>query len=170
VLRTGIPTGNLASPAQHQDRVVLDPLDEPPILLFAALERPLRKLASGAVALDAPSCGAGDQQTEDGSEDQSGFGLARAPFSLHIALLQQLLLFILHIVNERLKLIRDSLAWAGSNHVRCRSQSLSAAQIDGYLRVLIPLRGQRFEGRKPALLFGIIYRQTADPCRVLLHA
>jgi hypothetical protein len=164
VLRTGIPTGNLASPAQHQDRVVLDPLDEPPILLFAALERPLRQLALGAVALDAPSCGAGDQQSEDSSEDQSGFSLARTPFRLYIAFQQQSLFFILHLVNERLKVIRDSLAWASSNGVRCRFQSLSAAQIDGYLCVVMPLRSQRFESRKRALLFGVINCQTANAC------
>jgi hypothetical protein len=71
----GIPTYDLALRIQHQDRVVPDFVKQHPILFFAVPERVLCKSASGGVALDAPTCGSGDQRAQNGSDDQNDFGL-----------------------------------------------------------------------------------------------
>src|ERR1700724_450786 len=42
-------------------------------------------LTSRAVALDAPTCSSGDQQAQEGSEDQNGFGLVYASLSVCVA-------------------------------------------------------------------------------------
>src|SRR5580692_8248245 len=52
---TGIPTSNFAFGTQHQYGVVLDPLNEPPVLLFAVAERYLGEPAGEAVAVGAPA-------------------------------------------------------------------------------------------------------------------
>ena len=52
---------------QGKADVVLDALNEHPILLFAVAERLLRKPASGTDPPDAPAGGGGDQQAQDGS-------------------------------------------------------------------------------------------------------
>src|ERR1700682_5392459 len=72
----GIPTDNLSSRIQHENRVVLDSVEKRPIFFFAVPELFLCKPASSAVALGAPTCGSSDQRAQDGSEDQNSLGLA----------------------------------------------------------------------------------------------
>ena len=74
----GVPSDNLALRVHHDDRVVPHFVEEHPISFLAVLKRRLGVPAPRAVAPDAPTCGSGDQQAQDGSEDQNGLGLVKA--------------------------------------------------------------------------------------------
>ena len=74
----GVPSDNLALRVHHDDRMVPHFVEEHPISLLAVLQRLLGMPAPRTVAPDAPACGGGDQQAQDGSEDQSSLGLVKA--------------------------------------------------------------------------------------------
>jgi hypothetical protein len=73
-LRAGIPTSNLALRAQHNNRVVLDSLNETAIFVIAVAKRRLGDSASNVIALDIPTCGGGDQQAQKYAQDHNGLG------------------------------------------------------------------------------------------------
>ena len=167
---TGIPTDDLPPRVQHEDGVVLDSVEEHAIFFLAIPECCLRKSASGAVALDAPSCGSRDQQGQNGSENQNNFGLAQMLLRVHVAQRQQSQLFVLQLANFRLKLIHEPRAPSASNGIRCGLQTLDPAQTSDPFSELDLLGSQPFQGLKMALLFGIIHGQVARDCLVLFQA
>src|ERR1700675_3518745 len=69
----GVPTGNLSPRIQHENRVVLDPIEDYPIFFFATPEGLLCKTAPKVVALDIPARRGCDRHAQDGSEDQNNF-------------------------------------------------------------------------------------------------
>ena len=85
LLSPGVPSDNLALRVHHDDRVIPHFVEEHPISLLAVLKRLLGTPAPRAVAPDAPSCGSGDQQAKDGSEDQNGLGLVKALLRVSLA-------------------------------------------------------------------------------------
>ena len=139
----GIPTANLALRAKHQYRVVLHPMDQPPVLFFAFLERPLRKSARGIIALSAPTSDTSDQQTQDCSEDQNCFSLREAALRVRLADYQQPQLFLLHLANELLKIIHDPFAGSCLDSVRGGLQTDGPSQANDSLCKLELLSGKR---------------------------
>ena len=168
-LRTGIPTANLAQRTQHEDGVVLDPLNERPIFALAFLQRPFRNLAPRIVALDDPTGGPGYHQAQDGSEDQNSFGTGRVPLRVRIAQHQQSALFVLHLVNELLIIDDDLQAGSGPTRAHFRQRLVISDQIDVFVRESKPLGGQPLEVRNPALLDRVVYGQIANGRRMLLE-
>ena len=78
-LRPGIPTHNPALRVEHENGVVLNSVEQHPVLFFAVPQRLFCLPASGVAALQAPARGGGDQQTQQRSEDQNALDLAQAP-------------------------------------------------------------------------------------------
>ena len=68
-LRPGIPTHNPALRVQHENGVVLDSVEQHPVLFFAVPQRLFCLPASGIAALQAPARGCGDQQAQQRSQD-----------------------------------------------------------------------------------------------------
>src|SRR5580658_3915599 len=141
---TGIPADDPALWVEHEDCKVSDSVEKHPVFFVAVSVRLLRKPASGAVALDVPDGGGGDQRAQDGSEDQYGFGLAQAPCRICRAQRRQSQLFVAQRVDDRMKLARDPPARSAANGVRRRRQTLGAAQTDDHLRELDLLSDQSF--------------------------
>ena len=61
-LSAGVPTDNLSPWVKHKNRIVLNPVEQHPILFFAVTERLRCRPAFGTVALRAPTGGRGNQQ------------------------------------------------------------------------------------------------------------
>ena len=68
-LRPGIPAHNLALRVQHENGVVLDSVEQHPVLFFAVPQRLFCLPASRVAALQAPARGSGNQQAQQRSED-----------------------------------------------------------------------------------------------------
>lgn len=126
-------------------------------------------LALGVVALDAPPSNGGDQQTKESSHDQDYFGLGRTAPCLSLAEHQQSQLFALHLTDQLLYVIQDLFAGFFLDRGSSGLQTICPAQGEELLCELEFLRGKYCECIKPLLLSGVIRRQTACDCLVLLR-
>ena len=169
MLRAGAPTDDLASRVQHEDRVVMDSVQEHPVLFFALLEQFLGSRTSRAVTHRGPGRDAGDQDPQQGSKKQDALGQAQVVLSACQAERPQAHFLGQHSADQRLELGVPFLR-PTSNGIHRGREALCPAQIDDHIRALDSLGGQDFKVGKMGLLRRVIRRQDANGGLILRHS
>ena len=156
--RARIPAAYLAERPQHQDRVVLDAVDQRSVFAFAFPQRALCGAPPDDVSMNAPARRPGNQEAQNNSDEQDGFGLVQGPRGFGLARCQQSHLFGTHFADGRLKLIHELLAVSASNGCGGRGQAVGSGQVQDLPGEFDLPVSRRLKAWKSALLAGIIGR------------
>jgi hypothetical protein len=95
----------MAHRVQHEDRVVVNLVQQRPVLILADPQRLFRQAAPAAAADEAEPRATGDQQAQSGSQKEPDPGLQQPPFRIGGASVQQSRLFVLHGLHDLAKLL-----------------------------------------------------------------
>ena len=162
LLGAGIPAADFVRRAHHENRMILDALDEAAILLLAVAQRQFRPSMPGVVAPHTPAGGAGNQQPKQRSADQDDPGLRKVLPRIRDTQGQQAIFFRQHLLSDRFELAGDLFAAPVLHGLDRCFRSIGPAQGNDPAGALDPLLRQRFEGRQPALLSRIVRRHIGN--------